>query len=107
MAPPSPSPSPRPPAGRRRVILHCDADAFFCQVERQLRPDLYGSVPALAVFQHGDVISADAGAKRLGVRKRDSPAEVPVGLPSGFLHARTGARAGRANITRKPKSGIG
>ena len=49
---------------------------------------------------------------RIGVsvgltRKRDSPSEVPVGLPSGFLHVRTGARAGRANITRKPKSGIG
>ena len=70
----SPSPSPRPAAGRRRVILHCDADAFFCQVERQLHPDLYAAVPALAVFQHGDVIAADAGAKRMGVRKRDSPA---------------------------------
>ena len=83
MAPPSPSPSPRPPAGRRRVILHCDAAAFFCQVERQLRPDLYGSVPALAVFQHGDVISADAGAKRLGVRKRDSPAAARRALVAG------------------------
>ena len=81
---PSPSQSPhRPPAGRRRVILHCDADAFFCQVERQLHPDLYGSVPALAVFQHGDVIAADAGAKRLGVRKRDSPADARRALSAG------------------------
>ena len=79
----SPSPSPRPAAGRRRVILHCDADAFFCQVERQLHPDLYAAVPALAVFQHGDVIAADAGAKRLGVRKRDSPAAARRALTAG------------------------
>ena len=79
----SPSPSPRPAAGRRRVILHCDADAFFCQVERQLHPDLYAAVPALAVFQHGDVIAADAGAKRLGVRKRDSPAAARRALAAG------------------------
>lgn len=79
----SPSPSPRPAAGRRRVILHCDADAFFCQVERQLHPDLYAAVPALAVFQHGDVIAADAGAKRLGVRKRDSPAAARRALADG------------------------
>jgi nucleotidyltransferase/DNA polymerase involved in DNA repair len=65
---PAPASS-RPPAGHRRVVLHCDADAFFCQVERQLHPELYGSVTALAVFQHGDVIAADAGAKKLGVKK--------------------------------------
>ena len=85
----SPSPSPRPAAGRRRVILHCDADAFFCQVERQLHPDLYAAVPALAVFQHGDVIAADAGAKRLGVRKRDSPDAARARSPPAAARWRT------------------
>ena len=87
----------RPPAGRRRVVLHCDADAFFCQVERQLHPELYGSVTALAVFQHGDVIAADAGAKKLGVKKRDSPADarralVPRGGALAHVHVTEGHR---------------
>jgi len=71
---PQPSSSPRPPAGRRRVILHCVADAFFCQVERQRTPSLYGDVPALAVFQRGDGVAAAAGAELAGARERDSPA---------------------------------
>ena len=58
----------RPPPGRRRVILHVDADAFFCQVERRRNPALAGC-PALAVQQHQDVIAADAGAKKTGVTK--------------------------------------
>ena len=62
----------RPPPGRRRVVLHCDADAFFCQVERSRDPSL-ASVPALAVRQHGDVISVDAGARAAGVTRDDSP----------------------------------
>ena len=48
-----------------------------------MHPDLYAAVPALAVFQHGDVIAADAGAKRLGVRKRDSPAAAHRALAAG------------------------
>jgi nucleotidyltransferase/DNA polymerase involved in DNA repair len=93
---PAPASS-RPPAGHRRVVLHCDADAFFCQVERQLHPELYGSVTALAVFQHGDVIAADAGAKKLGVNKRDSPADarralVPRGGALAHVHVTEGHR---------------
>jgi hypothetical protein len=93
---PAPASS-RPPAGHRRVVLHCDADAFFCQVERQLHPELYGSVTALAVFQHGDVIAADAGAKKLGVKKRDSPADarralVPRGGALAHVHVTEGHR---------------
>mmetsp|Transcript_5717 Transcript_5717/g.24237 ORF Transcript_5717/g.24237 Transcript_5717/m.24237 type:complete len:697 (-) Transcript_5717:63-2153(-) len=93
---PAPASS-RPPAGHRRVVLHCDADAFFCQVERQLHPELYGSVTALAVFQHGDVIAADAGAKKLGVKKHDSPADarralVPRGGALAHVHVTEGHR---------------
>ena len=54
------------------MVLHCDADAFFCQVERSRDPSL-ASVPALAVRQHGDVISVDAGARAAGVTRDDSP----------------------------------
>ena len=64
----------RPPPGRRRVILHVDADAFFCQVERRRDPRLAGC-PALAVQQHQDVIAADAAAKKAGVTKRMTPAD--------------------------------
>ena len=64
----------RPPPGRRRVILHVDADAFFCQVERRRDPRLAGC-PALAVQQHRDVIAADAAAKKAGVTKRMTPAD--------------------------------
>ena len=39
------------------MILHVDADAFFCQVERRRNPALAGC-PALAVQQHQDVIGA-------------------------------------------------
>ena len=65
---------PLPPAGERRVILHADADAFFCQVERLRDPSL-ARAPALAIRQHGDVIAADAGARAAGVSKRDAPAD--------------------------------
>ena len=65
---------PLPPAGERRVILHADADAFFCQVERLRDPSL-ALAPALAIRQHGDVIAADAGARAAGVSKRDAPAD--------------------------------
>ena len=65
---------PFPPAGERRVILHADADAFFCQVERLRDPSL-ARAPALAIRQHGDVIAADAGARAAGVSKRDAPAD--------------------------------
>ena len=68
----SPDAALRPPPGRRRVVLHCDADAFFCQVERSRDPSL-ARVPALAVFQHGDVISVDAGARAAGVTRDDAP----------------------------------
>ena len=54
------------------MVLHCDADAFFCQVERSRDPSL-ARVPALAVFQHGDVISVDAGARAAGVTRDDAP----------------------------------
>lgn len=56
------------------MILHVDADAFFCQVERRRNPALAGC-PALAVQQHQDVIAADAGAKKAGVTKRMLPAD--------------------------------
>ena len=56
------------------MILHVDADAFFCQVERRRNPALAGC-PALAVQQHQDVIAADAGAKKAGVTKPMLPAD--------------------------------
>ena len=82
---------PLPPAGERRVILHADADAFFCQVERLRDPSL-ARAPALAIRQHGDVIAADAGARAAGVSKRDAPADASklaeVGASSGTSRRR-------------------
>lgn len=69
----SPLRSPQAPAGRRRVVLHVDADAFFCQCERLWDPGKFAGVDALAVFQHSEVIAVDAGAKRLGVKKYMTP----------------------------------
>ena len=67
------------------MVLHCDADAFFVQVERNNDPRLAG-VAAVAVQQHQDIIAADAGAKAAGVRKHSTPAEARASL------ARVGGR---------------
>ena len=78
------------------MILHVDADAFFCQVERRRNPALAGC-PALAVQQHQDVIAADAGAKKAGVTKRTPPADARallrrVGGALVHVHTTTGQR---------------
>jgi len=78
------------------VILHVDADAFFCQVERRRNPQLAGC-PALAVQQHQDVIAADAGAKSAGVTKRMPPADARailrrVGGALVHVHTTSGQR---------------
>ena len=84
------------PRGRRprRVILHCDADAFL-PVERQLHPDLYAAVPALAVFQHGDAGRRGRRRQAPGVRSATSrPARAPA--------AGGGARASRGPARELP-----
>ena len=78
------------------MILHVDADAFFCQVERRRNPQLAGC-PALAVQQHQDVIAADAGAKSAGVTKRMPPADARailrrVGGALVHVHTTSGQR---------------
>ena len=58
------------------VVLHVDADAFFCQVEALRSPNgsLHG-IP-LAVQQHQDIISVNYAGRAAGVKKHMVPAEV-------------------------------
>jgi hypothetical protein len=55
-----------------RVVLHVDADAFFCQVTRlsiDPSPQKGQPPPPLAVQQEGGIIAADHAARALGVTK--------------------------------------
>jgi nucleotidyltransferase/DNA polymerase involved in DNA repair len=52
------------------LVLHCDLDAFFVQVEQQRNPSLRGK--AIAIQQHQDIIATNYLARQAGVAKHQS-----------------------------------
>jgi nucleotidyltransferase/DNA polymerase involved in DNA repair len=57
------------------IVLHVDADSFFCQVERLRNPAELQGIP-IAVQQHQDIIAVDYAARAAGVHKHMAPAQV-------------------------------
>jgi len=56
-----------------RAILHIDADTFFLSVHAREDPTLLQNDAAVALWQYNDVVCASQAARRIGVRKHQTP----------------------------------
>src|SRR4051812_24275539 len=79
---------PEPPPGPRRVVAHCDLDAFYASVELLKRPELRGKPLIVAGTGPRSVVTtASYEARQFGVNSA-MPASRPRALcPSGVFLA--------------------
>ncbi|KAK9867449.1 hypothetical protein WJX84_000515 [Apatococcus fuscideae] len=61
--------------GRQRVIIHCDVDCFYCQVERLDDASLQGVPLAVQQFNSGGFVAVSYEARAAGVKCGDGVGE--------------------------------